>query len=75
MRKEVILIMSFMIGRPIHGISLNGNEYVLGDDGKPRVFPDMVEAKQFLAEKGMTEVDIEAEGIVFVETEAEADES
>ncbi len=67
--------MSFMIGRPINGISLNGNEYVLGDDGKPRVFSDMVEAKLFLAEKGMTEVDIEAEGIVFVETEAEADES
>ena len=63
------MIMSFMIGRPIHGISQNGNEYVLGDDGKPRVFPDIVEAKQFLAEKGLTELGIESEGVVFVEVE------
>lgn len=63
------MTMSFLIGRPINGVSLNGNEYVLGDDGKPRVFPDMVSAKQFLAEKGLTELDIEAEGIVFEEAE------
>jgi len=66
--------MSFLIGRPINGISLNGNEYVLGDDGNPRVFPNMVEAKQFLAGKGMTEIDIEAAGIVFEEVEADAHE-
>lgn len=63
------MTMSFLIGRPINGVSLNGNEYVLGDDGKPRVFTDMVSAKQFLAEKGLAELDIEAEGIVFVEQE------
>ena len=63
------MTMSFLIGRPINGVSLNGNEYVIGDDGKPRVFTDMVSAKQFLAEKGLTELDIEAEGIVFVEQE------
>lgn len=57
--------MNIVIGRPINGISLNGNEYVLGDDGNPRLFSNIVEAKQFLAEKGKTEVDIEAEGIVF----------
>lgn len=63
------MTMSFLIGRPINGVSLNGNEYVLGDDGNPRVFTDMVSAKQFLAGKGLTELDIEAEGIVFVEQE------
>ena len=70
------MTMSFLIGRPINGVSLNGNEYVLGDNGKPRVFSDMVSAKQFLAEKGLTELDIEAEGIVFEETEeVRADEA
>ena len=63
--------MSFLIGRPINGISLNGNEYVLGDDGKPCEFPDVAKAHEFLAEMGFTELDIRDEGIVFVEAEAE----
>ena len=69
------MIMSYMIGRPVLGNSPNGNEYVFGDDGKPRVFPDMVKSKQYLVGKGITEVDIEAVGIVFVQTEAKTDES
>ena len=57
--------MSVLIGRPINGVSLNGNEYICGDDGIAIAFEDREVAVAFLKGHGMTDEDIEAEGIVF----------
>lgn len=56
-----------IIGRPINGISLNGNEYVEDDAGQLMVFPSEDAARDFLKAHGVTDDDIEAEGIVFEE--------
>ena len=55
------------IGRPINGISINGNEYLLDDDGKPMLFSHEKDARRFLMSHGYTEKDIEDDGIVFME--------
>ena len=45
----------YRITRPINGISLNGNEFLLGDDGEPLEFKTEDEAYKVLEEKlGMT---------------------
>lgn len=42
-----------IIGRPINGISLNGNEYLLNEEGtKELEFVDKETAKNFLRENG-----------------------
>ena len=43
------------IGRPINGISLNGLEYLLNDDGSYMEFNDSKTAKDFLRENGYGE--------------------
>ena len=58
-----------VIGRPIEGLSLNGLDYLCGEDGKPLQFADEKEAKAFLLNKcGYTEQSIEDEGIIFKNT-------
>ena len=58
-----------VIGRPIEGLSLNGLEYICGEDEKPLQFADEKEAKAFLLNKcGYTEQSIEDEGIIFKTT-------
>ena len=47
------------IGRPINGISLNGLEYVINDDGNIMTFKSELEAKTFLREVvGLTDDDM-----------------
>lgn len=54
-----------MIGRPINGISINGNEYVCDEKGRVIVFDDENDARTFLKEKGYTDEEIEKDDIVF----------
>ena len=59
--------MKYAIGRPIEGIALNGNEYVLDEDGKLIIFGSEDDALGFLKANGFTENDIEEQGIVIEE--------
>lgn len=43
------------VGRPINGISINGNEWLLDDDDKLQVFPDKSAAVQFLKDHGVSD--------------------
>ena len=54
-----------VIYRPINGIGLNGNEYVLDDDGELMVFETEDDARRFLAACGIGEQEIEDMGIGF----------
>ena len=54
-----------VIGRPINGVSLNGNEYANNERGITFTFGDEEEAHRFLYEHGISETDIKAMGIVF----------
>lgn len=54
-----------MIGRPINGISINGNEYVCDENGLAIIFDNENDAKEFLKSNGYTDEDIENNGIVF----------
>ncbi|MDR0645920.1 MAG: hypothetical protein LBG46_02810 [Elusimicrobiota bacterium] len=40
--------MTIYVARPIEGIGLNGNEYLLGEDNKAMKFKTRKEAKEFL---------------------------
>ena len=42
----------YIVGRPIEGISLNGLEYLLDDEGNLMEFDSPIEAKEFLRENG-----------------------
>lgn len=42
----------FTVSRPIHGISLNGYEYLLDDNGTPKVFATPELAVMFLQANG-----------------------
>lgn len=57
--------MSYFITRPINGISINGNEYVLDEHGTPWEFPSQQSALSLLLDNGYTLESVEAEGIVF----------
>ena len=49
-----------IVSRPINGISLNGDEYILDDDGHEIVFSSEDQALEFLVEKGgYTEENVE----------------
>ena len=41
-----------IVGRPIEGIGINGDEYLLDDDGAELVFNTEAQAREFLIEKG-----------------------
>ena len=66
--------MAWLIGRPINGIPINGNEYVCDDDGIALLFPTEDEARAFVYAHGYNDEMIEDEGIVFVPEEEESDE-
>ena len=46
------------VGRPINGITINGNEYLLNDDGEVKVFENTREAVVFLYDKGFSPEEI-----------------
>lgn len=48
-----------IVGRPINGISLNGLEWLLNDDGTQRVFENSAEADAFLRKNGFTDEDLD----------------
>lgn len=54
-----------IIGRPINGISINGNEYVCDENGTAIFFVDEDTARAFLKDNGLTDENIEDCGIVF----------
>ena len=62
--------MSWLIKRPIDGISLNGDEYLLDDDGNEMIFDTVSQAKAFLIQNGYDEESIIGEGIEFDEVKA-----
>lgn len=57
---------SVIVGRPINGISINGLEYLMDDEGGYKIFDDMDSAKKFLIENGFDEEDMEE--LVFKES-------
>lgn len=48
------LLSKIIIARPINGISLNGNEYLLGNNGKVLKFESVQIAKDFLTENNIS---------------------
>lgn len=56
-----------VISRPVGETTLNGKEYVLGDDNKKLEFPTEEAAVDFLRDSGYMEIDIEEQGIMFEE--------
>ena len=59
--------MAILIGRPINGITINGLEYVVNENGEPIKWATEKQARLFLEARGLSEDDIEAQGILFVE--------
>lgn len=59
--------MRYIIGRPIEGVTLNGNEYVLDNDGNEMIFDSIEDAVGFLMAYGYKEDDIENQCVVFEE--------
>ena len=64
----------YIIGRPINGISLNGNEYICNSEGRicnsegrTLLFSTVEDAKAVLYNAGYTDDSIEAEGIIIEE--------
>lgn len=55
-----------IVGRPINGISLNGLEWLLNDDGTQMVFENSAEADAFLRKNGFTDEDLDC--LVFRES-------
>lgn len=50
---------TIMVGRAINGISINGREFLLKDDGDIMEFPSVDAAKDFLIKKGYSPEEIE----------------
>ena len=61
--------MGVLVGRPIEGITINGLEYLCDENGHVIVFNDEADAKQFLANHGLSEDDIVNQGITIDEEE------
>ncbi len=59
------------IGKPICGISLNGNEYALDDEGNIRTFRKTRAAFRFLRRHGISRHDAEDIGISFKQIHTE----
>lgn len=62
-----------VIYRPINGIGLNGNEYVLDEKGDLMVFETENDAILFLAACGIEEQEIEEMGIGFEPVEEDGE--
>jgi hypothetical protein len=68
-----IKTMAIVIGRPINGISLNGLEYLLDEDGEYKQFESTEEAKTFLNsmfEEPLTDDQLE-DSFMFLDTETD----
>lgn len=63
-----------IIGRPINGIPINGNEYVCDKTGMTIVFVDEDTARAFLKDNGLTDENIEDCGIVFETVDMEEEQ-
>jgi hypothetical protein len=50
--------MKITISLPINGISINGDEYALGEDGEALAFDTVKEAVNFLADRNWTIEDL-----------------
>lgn len=61
--------MRYAIGRPIEGVTLNGNEYVIDGDGKLMTFDSEEDALDFLKACGFTDNDIKGQGVVIEEVQ------
>lgn len=61
--------MRYAIGRPIEGVTLNGNEYVLDECGELMTFDSAEDALDFLKACGFTDGDIEGQGIIIEEVQ------
>lgn len=48
-----------IIGRPINGISLNGNEYILDENEEVKVFDSQEDAKEFLIKAGYSKEELQ----------------
>jgi hypothetical protein len=65
--------MSIVIGRPINGISVNGLEYLLDENGGYKQFESTEEAKTFLNsmfEEPLTDDQLE-DSFMFLDTETD----
>jgi hypothetical protein len=65
--------MSIVIGRPINGISINGLEYLLDENGEYKQFESTEEAKTFLNsmfEEPLTDDQLE-DSFMFLDTETD----
>jgi hypothetical protein len=58
-----------MVGRPINGITINGDEYLLDDKGEVIKFKSRAEAEKYLLAHDLTAEEIE--GLRFIEVESE----
>lgn len=61
--------MRYAIGRPIEGVTLNGNEYAIDGDGKLMTFDSEEDALDFLKACGFTDNDIKGQGVVIEEVQ------
>ena len=48
-----MVCLGVVVGRPINGISQNGLEYLLDEDGEIEIFPSLEEAHQVLVNCGV----------------------
>ena len=65
--------MGIVIGRPINGISLNGLEYLLDENGDYKLFNSKEEAKAFLNssfEEPLTDDELE-DNFMFLDSETD----
>ena len=67
--KKPSKVVGYVIARPIAGCALNGNEYVLDANGDEMMFGTKLDAVEFLKSCGLSEDDIEKQGITFEEIE------
>ena len=58
-----------IVGRAINGISLNGLEYILNDDGSVMQFESQDAAKEFLKGHGYRKNDLE--NLIFAEEDGD----
>jgi hypothetical protein len=68
-----IKTMAIVIGRPINGISVNGLEYLLDENGEYKQFESTEEAKTFLNsmfEEPLTDDQLE-DSFMFLDTETD----
>ncbi len=54
----------FAIARPINGVTINGNEYVLNENNEVMTFDTKKEAQDFLLENGITRDELPSLDIV-----------